>query len=379
MQGEIGNGFRGTGSGRAGSASVPGGFLSRGFRVLCLAAGMALGSVLSSCVPPGVAGQAGDHMVLVSYNTQTFFDDEFHGHEFDDFYASAHWDSKAYLTRLSRLARVIREAGQAGHGEEGRPGDVVVLNEIEGPDVLEDLHELYLHDLGYTGYLTTQDPWSALQTAVVTRLPVSYHRSLGVTQDGTRYRSILEVGLRFRDEPMVLFACHWKSKSGGARQTEPGRLAAARALAGRMAEVWAEDPGVAMVVAGDLNEVYNEGLTADYPTALGLVYPGGSPGLRLLAEHPSPEAWLEAGHLGLYSFWAGVPGGSYFYQGTWEGIDHILVNRAAWEAPGLRVEEYGVFAPEFLLTREGRPKGFIQRLGTGFSDHLPVFMRFSRD
>ena len=71
--------------------------------------------------------------------------------------------------------------------------------------------------------------------------------------------------------------------------------------------------------------------------------------------------------------------GSHYYRGKWTQLDQMLVSPLLAN----RVTEAQVFAPDFLLTEDGRRRsrrplrvyhGF--RYEGGFSDHLPIVAEF---
>ena len=71
--------------------------------------------------------------------------------------------------------------------------------------------------------------------------------------------------------------------------------------------------------------------------------------------------------------------GSHYYRGAWAQLDQMLVSPLLAE----RVTSARVFAPDFLLTDDGRRRsrrphriynGF--RYEGGFSDHLPIVATF---
>ncbi|HDY87630.1 MAG TPA: hypothetical protein ENH82_05865 [bacterium] len=53
---------------------------------------------------------------------------------------------------------------------------------------------------------------------------------------------------------LIIFNNHWKSKLGGAEETEFQRLEVAALIAGKLREIHLEQPYADIVVLGDLNE-----------------------------------------------------------------------------------------------------------------------------
>ena len=80
----------------------------------------------------------------------------------------------------------------------------------------------------------------------------------------------MEIQLTIEENKLIIFNNHWKSKSGGALETEPARNAAAAILNKRIGELVQSSPGTPIIIAGDLNETLpgEEGAPPVYLTAL---------------------------------------------------------------------------------------------------------------
>ena len=150
-----------------------------------------------------------------------------------------------YKRRLSNAAKVLSCLPEAGEY-------VIVLNEIEGPDVVEGLlFQQEMRTLGLHWYACTSKEGSPIQSAVVSSLPVTGARIHEV--DG-ELRPVLEVELEAAGEKIFIFAVHFKSNVGGTAQTQEARTLAA-SVVNRIAQTVAmENPGALMLVCGDLND-----------------------------------------------------------------------------------------------------------------------------
>lgn len=348
--------------------------------LLCQACAL-LGTGADHVMGPA-AGDPRSTLSLAVYNPYNIFDDQEDGGEYQEFKPSSTWTSRKYLDRLGRLNRIISATWEGGP-------DVLVFVEVEGPRVIQDLHELYLYRLGYRYSAITSDAQSSIQTAVISKLEIHSVQSHTPLARDRLLRSILELDIGEGDRRFRLLATHWKSKVGEpGHVTELDRRAAAALIRRRIARLEEADPGVNIIVAGDLNLSWNESaLVSDYPTALRLWdgEPGRDDSLDIIMSLPYPEGQAML----LYSPWpdylgslgpdSGRPRGSYFYQGNWLTLDHILLNRAAAEEGGLAYHRFEVVDLDFLLTQEGRPYGYNIRSGFGYSDHLPVLAVFRWD
>jgi endonuclease/exonuclease/phosphatase family metal-dependent hydrolase len=208
-------------------------------------------------------------------------------------------------------------------------------------------------------------------------------------------RPVLEVRLETPGAPLHLFVNHWKSKSGGTRETEPARRAAARVVARRIGAITGNDPDAGIIVCGDLNEpprAFDDAGGA-YPTAL-MPLGAGEPSSASHALRVSgdPIAVRRARSAAvLYSPWADAEApGSYYFRGRWRRLDHTLVSAGLLDAEGWELAAFEVVAPPFATTADGRPiasrrpgrdgraDGGGRARDGGFSDHLPVLLTLRR-
>jgi len=308
-------------------------------------------------------------ITILTYNTQNLFDDHSNGFEYEEFDPNrSDWSTAEYYRRLEDIARVIRDS------QRGAP-DVVALEEVEHLGVLEDLESRFLSGLGYR-YLFAPESSSPITVGVLSRVPVlSVATHDAYLDDEVDIRPMLEVELSVRGERLLLFVCHWKSKSGGAAETEPYRIASAAALASVVAERDAQRSDIDIVVVGDLNENVDEYLRVGgaYQTAILPPSANGddlSGGLRVAGLDAIADSSAT-----FYSPWfsSDVPG-SYYFRGVWESIDHVLLSSSCFDGSGFEFAGFTVVKPQYALTAEGTPLAYSRTTGTGFSDHLPLLV-----
>ncbi len=356
--------------------------------------------VLSLLILPAAArAQSGPanpgSVTILAYNVENLFDAVSDGTEYPEFNpARGKWDDHRYHLRLENTARVIRAAVSGGP-------DIVVFEEIENRNVLRTLADRYLAGLGYRTMAMVPVPRSATNVGVLSRFPVTDVRAHEVyTGPGHPLRNILELHIDCGGTPLVLFACHWKSKSGGAEQTEDGRLLAARIIVNRMREILAADPSADVVVAGDLNENVDEyeRVGGAYQTAIIAVDGNGAPlppfparfiQESIFAVHSpaelsryAPSDASTTAPMVLFSPWgssAAAGGeGSYWYRGDWETIDQFLLSPGLFDLSGFVFDSFRVAAPDFALNRLGHPASWESSRAKGYSDHLPILLTLSR-
>ena len=355
--------------------------LSRNFRrVLSLLA--LLGFAVASA--PAQTTAVRPNVTVLAYNVDNLFDATPDGTEYPEYRPrQGGWTDRLYRERLANTAKVIRESTAGGP-------DIVVLEEVENPAVLQTLANRYLKQLGYGSYVMVPVAGSAINVGILTRFAVTSVRAHKVLAD-TRHplRNILEVTLDVRGVPLTLFACHWKAKSGGSQVTEEGRRIASHIIITRMQALLRARPDAEVMVVGDLNESVNEyeRTGGQYQTALiDLDGTTLSPELAGSYAHDSifvvdkpDEMHMVPEALVLYSPWGTVPPGtgSYWYRGTWETIDQFLLGPGLVDRRGLSFTGFQVVDKGYLINRLGHPAAWRTSAGSGYSDHLPILLTLS--
>ena len=262
------------------------------------------------------------------------------------------WTPARYWRKLNHIGQELLSCQ-----EEGLP-DLVALVEVENDSCLHALtRRSLLRNAGYS-YLMTESPDVRGIDVALLYQPFSFHPIcydyLDITPlEGMRpTRDILYVqGETLKHDTLHVFVVHAPSRFGGERQTRPNRQQVIDRLLGAV-RLLPSDAKV--VVAGDFN---------DY---------ADSPSLLFLEQN------------GLHNVSRGATGthgaqGTYRYEGEWESIDHVLVSPSLLE----HVEQVYVNDAPFLL-EEDKKYGGVKPLRTfngyryqrGFSDHLPLVVRF---
>ena len=262
------------------------------------------------------------------------------------------WTPARYWRKLNHIGQEILSCQQ-----EGVP-DLVALVEVENNSCLFDLtRRSLLRGAGYE-YLMTQSPDVrgidvALLYQPMTFRPICYDFLDVKPLEGMRpTRDILYVkGETLRGDTLHVFVVHAPSRFGGEKQSRPNRQLVADRLIGVVRQLPAD---AKVIIAGD----FNDGAT--------------DPALRFLEDN------------GLHNVTAKATGShgakaTYRYQGVWQSIDHVFVSPVLLNS----VEQSFINDAPFLL-EEDKKYGGVKPLRTyngyryqrGFSDHLPLVVRF---
>ncbi|KMQ72083.1 endonuclease/exonuclease/phosphatase family protein [Chryseobacterium koreense] len=297
----------------------------------------------------------------------------------DDFTprSGKNWNTKNYKQKLANEAQVISEMG--AQYTKTAPA-IVGLIEVENRQVIQDLikqPQLAKYDYGIIHY-NSYDA-RGIDVALIYQkrrfTPTnSLKKEIKIFDDGKRVytRDILVVTGLLDNEKIAVFMNHWPSRSGGEAKSLPRRNAAAVVLKQQMDSVRALDPHIKLFAMGDFNDdpvssslknylkaVGNpKDLSADTPY-LNLMYPLYKKGVASLAYQDSPNL---------------------FDQIIVSG--NLISNELGKEFSVFKAE---IYAPPYLITKEGNWKGYPFRSWNGdkftggYSDHFPAFVVVQRD
>ena len=262
------------------------------------------------------------------------------------------WTPARYWRKLNHIGQEILSCQQ-----EGVP-DLVALVEVENDSCLFDLtRRSLLRGAGYE-YLMTQSPDVrgidvALLYQPMTFRPICYDYLDVTPLVGMRpTRDILYVkGETLKGDTLHIFVVHAPSRFGGEKHSRPNRQIVADRVMGVVRQLSAE---AKVIIVGD----FNDGAT---DAALRFMENGGIHNVTAKAT-------------GAHGAKA-----TYRYQGVWQSIDHVFVSTALVAC----VDKAFINDAPFLL-EEDKKYGGVKPLRTfngyryqrGFSDHLPLVVRF---
>ena len=264
------------------------------------------------------------------------------------------WTPARYWRKLNNIGQEILSCQQ-----DGVP-DLVALVEVENDSVLFDLTKRsLLRRAGYEYLMTESSDVRGIDVALLyqpmTFRPICYDYLDIKPLEGMRpTRDILYVqGETLNCDTMHIFVVHAPSRYAGEKQTRPNR----KLIADRVLNAIQLLPiNAKVIVAGDFNDEATDSA------------------LRYLENN------------GLHNVTAGVKGlhgakATYRYQGLWQSIDHVFVSAVLVDF----VDKVSINDAPFLL-EEDKKYGGVKPLRTfngyryqrGFSDHLPLVIRFRR-
>ena len=348
----------------------------------------ALLGVMSSCA--GVVSCSNDNkaqsetITVLNWNLETFFDATFDGNEYSEFKnGKSGWSREKYETRLDRLASVIKTLD----------ADVLVFEELEKEaqlyDISNRLSGTFNFSKLYSHAFFATDAGASIGCGVLSRLPigeVSVH-SLDVRTAGTdqpSMRPILQFSVFVGEKKLVVFANHWKSKSGDTDGvTARWRRLQESVLCRCMRDV-VEKAKLPALACGDFNMDILEFASYGGSAVTVLSDDGSSCGKLSYAANVFLRGGIatnatDAGdscNFPVYSPWFDAQGnliepGSYWYNDAWERIDNFFA------AGKVTLSAFSAKTNGAWATSAGKPIRYQIYNGTGYSDHLPIMCKVS--
>jgi Predicted extracellular nuclease len=270
------------------------------------------------------------------------------------------WTTGRYYNHLRKTAQVI-----SAIGEWGTPA-ICGMCEIESDSVLIHLlNRTPLKEQHYNYCITTGSDMRGINNALIyQRDKFRYlgHTSARIpfTNKNRLSRDILHVwGEIITGERLDIFVCHFPSRSGGEKETEPDRIEAATYLRKLCDSLYTINPESNIIAMGDFNDSPSDKsirhLTKGPKAKFDLINLFGDP--KKLNFH-----------------------GTHKFQGEWAQLDQMFVS-VKWNNY-LKEGSPKIFAEDFLLSTNARGEQAPLRsyqgpiYKGGFSDHLPIVADF---
>ena len=302
-----------------------------------------------------------DSFSIVNWNVQTFFDGNNDGTEYSNFKKSQNWGTESYKKRLEKLCAAINSIN----------ADVFVFEEIENSGILYDISNFLAsknwnnkENWRYCAF--SKNPGDAIGCAVLSKFPISEItlHNLDIRSENSpqpAMRPLMQMKILFEGKTFCLFVNHWKSKSGGAEESEIWRNWQELVLAKKIAEQ-NESPAIA---CGDFNRDILEFNRISKASGENK----NAQNIELCSKFENLEA--ENAKVSVYSPWIDnfdelEEPGSYYFNENWERIDHFFANDK------IALENFEVLTDGEWCGENFIPKPYKIYTGEGYSDHLPI-------
>jgi len=316
---------------------------------------------------------AAQEFTFVFYNVENLFDvkddPETNDEEFTPEGSKA-WTYSRYQTKIDHIARVL-----VGIGQWELPA-IVGLCEIENRDVLYELTGHRLLKEGDYGIIHKDSPD---RRGIDVGIIYNINRFTPLHKDWVQIVFSHDTSLKTRDilyvkgvvnelDTLHIFINHWPSRWGGVEASMPKRVEVARKLKHITDSIFKTDYKANILITGDFNDT-----------------PEDSSIYNVLGAGKANEANTRALINLMQDYHDDVGKGTLKYRENWEVYDQIIISEGLFELPysGLVLDGPYIYAADYLIMEDERYMGvkpYRTYLGPqytgGFSDHLPVYVRF---
>ena len=308
-------------------------------------------------LPFFVLSQSDDkELFSVFYNVENLFDTIDNPNTRDNEFlpkSEKKWDTYRYNYKLNQLDKVFSEIIKKEN--ENRLPDIIGLCEVENKLVINDLlktetfknhtykiiHKQSPDGRGIDCALLVDEKFEVLNSDFI---------KINNPKENRATRDIVFGKLKFKNQIINVFVNHWPSRWGGQEASNYKRVFVAEVLRKYIDNNTLESDF--NLIMGDFN---------DYPTNESLA-----------------EVLVKDDLVNLMSK-SNVSGrGSYNYRGNWDWLDQIIVSQ-----DDFKLISFGAFEEDFMMYTNKKGEIYPNRsFGgnnwyAGFSDHLPVFLRFT--
>lgn len=286
------------------------------------------------------------------------------------------YNTKIYNAKLANESKVISEMGANYTG--GVPPVVCGLIEVENRQVVQDLIKqpalakfdygvIHHNSYDYRGidvaFIYQKRRFTPTNTLTKTVRIFNENGNREYTRDILVLTGLLD------NERVAFFLNHWPSRRGGEAISLPKRNAAAAVLKQQMDSIRALHPDTKLFAMGDFND---DPVSSSLKNILKAV---GNP-KDLSAETPYLNLMYPLYKKGIASL---------AYQDAPNLFDQIIVSQNLYSPNNEARKDYTVykaeiFAPAYLISKEGNFKGYPFRSWAGdkftggYSDHFPAFV-----
>ncbi len=355
---------------------------------------------------------------LVVYNAENLFDAD--GYSVFDDYKPVDEEGNNQYTPAHVLTKMENTVEVMSKYNEGKGPDVILFSEIESDhtplpggkmydhaEVLNRYSDLTLEEM-LTGHFNSEIadlpseilllkgfedrgldgydlavayerdeefiPQHVQKNVMFSRLPILHKKTKA--HPAYRARPILEVWLDVQGYELVVFANHWKS-GASSTEMEEIRLQNAEVLKERLDELRSENPDLDFIIGGDFNSDYNQSYRYDYmkKTAVNDV-------LKSIGNEPEVQQGETDAVYNLWYEYDLLSRGSDTYRGKWGTLMQVMIGPGLYDFHGIQYVDnsfdVGRFPGMNIYENSGMPKRwYFFGEGGGYSDHLPVSMKFT--
>jgi predicted extracellular nuclease len=281
---------------------------------------------------------------------------------------SYHWTWEKFLSKRNALAKIIIAAG------DGKIPSVVGLCEIENRFVLNQLvNETPLAKFNYRIVHRDSPDSRGIDVALLYNandFKLLYQNFYAVSQSFKTREILYAKGIFSEIDTLHVFVNHFPSKRGGAKTSEPRRIAAAGELKRLYDSIINANSNANILIMGDFNDT-----------------PDSEPVIKTLQAKDNFDSINGYDLYNLALPLAKKGEGTIKFQGVWEFIDLMFVSgNMLFDTNKISCSQsdFKIFKAPYLFEKDNafvgkKPKRTFtgMKYNGGISDHLPVYIQLN--
>lgn len=312
---------------------------------------------------------------IASYNVENLFDLKVQKSEYKEYIPNtkSKWNQKIFNIKINNIIKVIKDIN----------ADIIGLQEIENRELMKTLLKR-LPQYKYYSFIKYNN--SAVGVGFLSKIKILNNRQIDVKFSNKLFRPILETTFEIDNIEFKVFNNHWPSK----RVSENYRIKYAKKLQDRLSTLQKDYD---YILLGDFNSNYNEIRTFAKDKKLNNT--NGITGINQILNTTINKKYityddvLKSSKKVHFNLWLELNSSERFsnkYRRQNNTPDNMIVSPALLDTKKISYiyKSFKVFKPSYLYKNEKIIRWEISRnkynpvhKGSGFSDHLPIYAKFS--
>lgn len=307
---------------------------------------------------------------LVSYNVENFFDLNYDKTEYKEYIQKkSNWNEKNFQKKLNNIVKVLKDIN----------ADIYALQEVENQSLLKLLQKK-LPEYKYISFAKNKK--SATGLGFLSKIKIINTKIINIDFKYKLFRPIIRSDFEFENNKFSIYNNHWPSK----RNPESYRVKYALALKDEISKL---EKTYDYILLGDFNTNYNESkylyLNKKLNNTQGLSGINNVLNTTLNNNFIKKETIInnkKVVHYNLYLELKQKDRFSAFYRNEKMTPDNILLPKALFDNKNISYinNSFKIIKYPYLISNNQINRWKIknnQHLSNGFSDHLPIFAKFS--
>ncbi len=312
---------------------------------------------------------------VATYNVENLFDLTKQKTEYKEYVPNtkSNWNSKTFNIKLNNVVKVIKDID----------ADIIALQEVENKNIL---NLLFKKLPSYKYHSFSKYPRSAVGVGFLSKIKIKENKQIDVKFRNKLFRPILESTFELDNIEFKIFNNHWPSK----RVAESYRVKYAKVLQDRLSKL---PKDYDYILVGDFNSNYDEMIS--FRSNKKLNNTDGITGINQVLNTTVGKNFvtyddvLKQKRKVHFNLWLDMKNSQRFsnkYRKQSNTPDNIILSPALLDTKKISYiqNSFNVFKPNYLYKNNKVNRWqFIgykyskKHKGAGYSDHLPIYAKFS--